>query len=82
MQVDNFTVAVTIGRKVRTRVVAIDIWGTDLDTVWLLQSRRMALRHCVRRETFQTYGEAVNTQKMKAVIMVQGKTYHESQKEF
>lgn len=51
----NFTVASTVWHKIRTRVVAIDIWCTNLDIVRLLESRGVIMGHSVRRETLQTY---------------------------
>lgn len=63
MYVANFTVAVTIGHKFRTGVVAIDIWGTDFDTGRWVGSRRMVLGDGVRRKTVETYGEVVNNLK-------------------
>ena len=65
VHIANFTIAVTIGHKVRTRIVAINIWRADLDTGWLLESRRMTMGHCVRRKILQTYGDVVNTQNTK-----------------
>ena len=60
MYVANFTVAVTIGHIFRTRVVAIDIWGADLDAGRWVESRRMVLGNGIRRKTVKTYGEVVN----------------------
>ena len=79
MHAVNFTV-VTIGHKVGTRVVAIDIWRADFDTGRLLESRRMVLGHCVRRKTLQTYGDVLNIRK--TLEQCYDTAYHESQQVF
>lgn len=72
----------TIGHKVRTRIVAIDVWRADLNIGGLLVSRRMALGHCVRRETLHTYGERIEYPKHSVIAVIHRKTYDELQQVF